>query len=232
MNQADPLPHDDEREFAGALKYQEQRKEMVAKQLRGRNIDDERVLARMAAIPRHCFVPPELEAKAYEDHPLPIGSGQTISQPYMVACMTALLNLERDDRVLEIGTGSGYHTAVLAGLCQEVVSLECIPALHERAKACLRQLGINNVSLHCGDGSTGYTPGNPYDAIVVAAGSPHVPLSLTKQLRDLGRLVCPVGDRKCQSLLRILRRGDEFTTTTHTSCIFVPLVGKDGWPEK
>jgi protein-L-isoaspartate(D-aspartate) O-methyltransferase len=216
----------------GTLNYQEQREEMVANQLRGRDIDDVRVLARMVVVPRHCFVPRALASQAYADHPLPIGNGQTISQPYMVACMTALLNLKRGDRVLEIGTGSGYHTAVLAGLCAEVVSVEFIPALHERAKACLGQLGITNVSLHCGDGSTGYAPGNPYDAIVVAAGSPHIPPRLTKQLNDMGRLVCPVGDRKCQSLLRIEKRGDELTTTTHTNCIFVPLVGENGWPEK
>jgi len=202
---------------------------MVVNQMRARGIVDERVLVRLESVPRHCFVPREYADQAYEDSPLPIGDDQTISQPYMVACMTALLDLRDTDHVLEIGTGSGYHTAVLAGLCREVVSIERNRSLAERARACLGQLQIRNVTLHCGDGSVGFEPKAPYDAILVAAGSPRVPPTLPKQLVEGGRLVCPVGDRKKQTLLRIVKQGGEFITTTHTNCIFVPLVGEDGW---
>jgi len=209
--------------------YLEQRLAMVETQIRARGVEGEHLLARLAVVPRHCFVPRNLAGQAYADHPLPIGAGQTISQPYMVACMTALLELCGGDRVLEIGTGSGYQTAILAGLCREVVTIESVPALHAGARACLGQLGIRNVQFHCGDGSRGYAPGAPYDAILVTAGSPHVPPSLPAQLGEGGRLVCPVGDRKQQQLLRVIKRGGEFVTTAHTNCIFVPLVGEEGW---
>lgn len=209
--------------------YRAMRLAMVENQLRKRATEDERLLARMATVPRHCFVPHAVRHQAYQDHPLAIGAGQTISQPYMVAIMTALLQLRPSDRVLEIGTGSGYHTAILAGLCAQVVSIERHSRLSEQARACLTQLGITNATLHCADGSLGYRPTAPYDAIVVAAGSPRVPPALAHQLADGGRLVCPVGDRKRQELLCIKKKGDEFVTTSHTACIFVPLVGQDGW---
>ena len=209
--------------------YRALRLAMVENQLRNRATEDPKLLAHMEAVPRHCFVPHALRHLAYEDHPLSIGAGQTISQPYMVAFMTALLQLQPTDRVLEIGTGSGYHTAVLAGLCGHVVSIERHPCLSEQARACLTQLQISNVTLHCTDGSLGYAPTAPYDAIVVAAGSPKVPPALTRQLAEGGRLVCPVGDRKRQEHFCIQKQRGELTTTTHTACIFVPLLGKDGW---
>ena len=211
--------------------WKQQRFAMVERQLRERGISDERVLAQMAEVPRHCFVPRDLHAQAYADHPLPIGDGQTISQPFMVACMTELLGANPGDHVLEVGTGSGYQTAVLAGLCRDVVTIETNAALHERARACLGQLGLENVTCYHGDGSLGYAPEAPYDAILVTAGSPHLPVALTEQLGEGGRLVCPVGDRKQQQLLRVIKQGGALTTTAHTNCIFVPLVGADGWHE-
>lgn len=209
--------------------YRAMRLAMVETQLRKRATEDQQLLARMEAVPRHCFVPHAVRHQAYADHPLAIGDGQTISQPYMVALMTALLQLKPSDRVLEIGTGSGYHTAVLAGLCEHVVSIERHPRLSEQARACLTQLRITNATLHCADGSLGAPDSAPFDAIVVAAGSPKVPPALSRQLADGGRLVCPVGDRKQQELLCVQKKGDGFVTTSHTPCIFVPLVGKDGW---
>lgn len=209
--------------------YQELREAMVATQLRDRDITDPRVLARMETVPRHCFVPRDRAREAYGDHPVAIGDGQTISQPYMVACMTALLALEGTEHVLEIGTGSGYQTAVLAGLCRDVVSVESSRLLFERARASLGQLHIENVTLHCGDGTVGYEAEAPYDAILVTAGSPRIPAALTEQLAEGGRLVCPVGDRRQQQLLHVRKAGGELTTTAHTNCIFVPLVGADGW---
>lgn len=202
---------------------------MVENQLRARGIDDGRVLAQMGAVPRHCFVPKALESQAYDDHPLAIGNGQTISQPYMVACMTALLQLGADDVVLEIGTGSGYQTAVLAGLCRAVYTVERDANLHERARACLQQLRYENVRCVVGDGSLGHPEGAPYDAILVTAGSPRIPKALKEQLAEGGRILCPVGNRNQQQLLRLVRRGSEFESTSHTNCIFVPLVGTDGW---
>jgi protein-L-isoaspartate(D-aspartate) O-methyltransferase len=148
----------------------------------------------------------------------------------MVACMTALLGLGPGDHVLEIGTGSGYQTAVLSGLCGDVVSVECQGVLHERARACLLQLGYQNVRCVHGDGSLGYGPAAPYDGILVTAGSPRVPRALVAQLKEGGRLVCPVGDRKKQQLLKLTKKRGEIVTTSHTNCIFVPLVGADGWP--
>ncbi len=209
--------------------YRALRLAMVENQLRKHATEDPELLARMEVVPRHCFVPHALRHMAYADHPLSIGDGQTISQPYMVAYMTALLQLQPTDQVLEIGTGSGYHTAVLAGLCGHVVSIERHPRLSEQARACLAQLRISNVTLHCGDGSLGWAPTAPYDAIVVAAGSPKVPPELIRQLAEGGRLVCPVGDRKRQELLCVRKKRGGFATTTHTACIFVPLLGKDGW---
>ncbi len=206
-----------------------QRHAMVTGQLRDRDITDEALLARMDAVPRHCFVPLDYQPQAYDDRPLPIGNGQTISQPYMVACMTALLALAPSDRVLEIGTGSGYHTAILAGLCREVITIEADRWLHERARSCLHQFRIQNVTCYWGDGSRGFPDGAPYDAIIVAAGSPRVPPQLPEQLSEGGRLVCPVGERRKQTLIHIVKRGSELHPTAHTNCIFVPLVGKDGW---
>lgn len=209
----------------------EEREEMVAAQLAARGIKSPRVLEAMRGVPRHCFVPPECEYLAYDDRPLPIGLGQTISQPYMVALMTDLLDLSPADRVLEIGTGSGYQAAVLARLCAEVVTVERHPALHERARASLGELGYTNVMPICEDGTLGHVGRAPYDAIVVTAGSPKIPAALLEQLADGGRLVCPVGNRSRQRLTKVTRQGNALVSEVHTECLFVPLTGQDGWPE-
>lgn len=207
-----------------------EREVMVAEQLVARGIQSRRVLDAMRAVPRHRFVPPEVAAMAYEDRPLPIGLDQTISQPYMVACMTELLDLVPTDRVLEIGTGSGYQTAVLAELCAGVVTIERHPALHEQARGLLSQLGYANIEIFQADGTMGYAPRAPYDGILVTAGSPRIPPLLLEQLADRGRLVCPVGTRRQQRLMKVTRQGNALIEEVHTTCIFVPLTGQDGWP--
>lgn len=213
------------------MDFQSARKSMVEYQLQARGIQDPNVLRVMEKVPRHLFVPEEFQEHAYEDHPLSIGCGQTISQPYMVALMTELLELKSTDKVLEVGTGSGYQTAILAELAQYVVSVERIKELADTAEKRLKNLGYTNVKVICGDGSIGYLPEAPYDAIIVTAGSPDVPESLKKQLNDGGRLVIPVGGTHLQVLLKITREGNEFHTEKHTSCIFVPLIGSEGWKD-
>ncbi len=205
------------------------RKSMVDYQLRDRGIQDPNVLSAMEKVPRHLFVPEEFQEHAYEDHPLSIGYGQTISQPYMVGIMTELLELNKTDKVLEIGTGSGYQTAILAEIAEYVVSIERIKQLADDAENRLKNLGYTNIKIICGDGSRGYPPEAPYDAIIVTAGSPEVPESLKKQLNEGGRLVIPVGGTSLQVLLKITRMGNEYTIEKHTSCIFVPLIGSEGW---
>jgi len=185
----------------------------------------------MRAVPRHFFVPPEFQKHAYEDHPVKIGCGQTISQPYMVAIMTELLELEASDRVLEIGTGSGYQTAILATLANEVVSVERHADLAEYAQARLAQAGYRNVEVVEGDGTQGYPQRAPYDAIIVTAGSPLVPDSLKKQLAIGGRLICPAGPRECQELIKLTRDETGFDEETSIRCVFVPLIGEEGWPK-
>ncbi len=202
---------------------------MVEYQLRARGIQSEVVLQVIEKIPRHLFVPEKLQEYAYEDHPLSIGCGQTISQPYMVAIMTELLELKTSDRVLEVGTGSGYQTAVLAEIAQHVVSIERIKELAEKAEQRLMNLGYTNIKIVCGDGSLGYPPEAPYDAIIVTAGSPEVPESLKKQLNEGGRLIIPVGGSNLQVLLKIIKKGNDYRIEKHTSCIFVPLIGSEGW---
>jgi len=205
------------------------RKSMIDSQLRARGIQSSDVLRAMEKVPRHLFVPEELQEHAYEDHPLSIGYGQTISQPYMVAIMTELMDIKPTDKVLEIGTGSGYQTAILAELANYVVSIERIKELAEQAKRRLENLGYTNIEIICGDGSLGYPPAAPYDAIIVTAGSPEVPESLKKQLNDGGRLVIPVGSSNLQVLLKITKHGEEYLVEKHTTCIFVPLIGDEGW---
>lgn len=207
-----------------------EREAMVAEQLVARGIRSQRVLDALRVVPRHRFIPSEATASAYEDRPLPIGLDQTISQPYMVARMTELLDLAPTDRVLEIGTGSGYQTAVLAELCAEVVTLERHPALHEQARNTLGALGYANIELICADGTLGYPPRAPYDAILVTAGSPRIPPLLLAQLAEGARLICPVGTRQQQRLMKVTRQGNTLIEETHTTCIFVPLTGQDGWP--
>ena len=209
--------------------FADARERMVDVQIAGRGIVDARVLAAMRATPRHIFIPEHLRHAAYQDGPLLIGSGQTISQPYIVALMTELLNLKGSERVLEIGVGSGYQTAILAGLSREVIGLERIPELAEAAKARLAALGYANVTVLVGDGSAGYVEGAPYDAILVAAAAPRVPEPLLMQMAEGGRLVLPVGNNFEQLLERIERRGGTLHHERSIPVRFVPLVGQYGF---
>jgi protein-L-isoaspartate(D-aspartate) O-methyltransferase len=211
--------------------YARDREHMVEEQLIRRQIRDERVLEAMRSIPRHLFVPEEQQHLAYIDAPLPIGSGQTISQPYIVALMTELLNLRENACVLEIGTGSGYQAAILSQLATYVYSIERIEALAERARAVFAELGIKNVSILTGDGSEGLELHQPYNGIIVTAAAPEVPKPLEGQLAQDGRLVLPVGSRVGQVLEVWHRRGDELICEKMAPVAFVPLIGKHGWPE-
>jgi protein-L-isoaspartate(D-aspartate) O-methyltransferase len=204
--------------------------EMVEKQLRRRGIRDQRVLNAMLVIPREEFVSARDRPRAYADAPIPIGYGQTITQPYMTALMAQSLLLDGSEKVLDVGTGSGYHAAVLGRLARRVISVERIPRLVALARANLDRAGcVENITVICGDGSLGYPPEAPFDAISVAAGSPEVPATLLEQLRDPGRLVIPVGDRLSQELYFVQKENGKILTRTLTGCRFVPLVGKEGW---
>ncbi len=207
------------------------RRRMVQEQLAARGIHDRRVLHAMSAVPRHLFVPPSERAAAYEDRALALPRGQTISQPYMVATMTEALAPEPNDRVLEIGTGSGYQTAVLAELAREVYTVERDPELALDARELLEELGYGNVRYLVGDGTLGWASQAPYDGIIVTAGAPAPPRELQAQLRDGGRLIIPIGTRDEQELYRVTRRGDDYPMEWITSCRFVPLVGEEGWGE-
>jgi protein-L-isoaspartate(D-aspartate) O-methyltransferase len=205
------------------------RERMVAEQLVARGIRDERVLAAMRAIPREDFVPLGDRAKAYDDQPLPIGHGQTISQPYIVAKMAELAGVRPTDRVLEIGAGGGYASAVISRLAAEVWGVEIVPELAERARATLVRLGVANARIECFDGTFGWREHAPYDVISVAAGAPRVPILMLEQLADGGRLVIPVGPRESQRLVVVTRRGDEFETRHDIPVRFVDLTGRYGW---
>jgi protein-L-isoaspartate(D-aspartate) O-methyltransferase len=204
---------------------------MVAEQIAGRGIRDERVLAAMRQVPRHLFLPEDAQKYAYLDGPLRIGQGQTISQPYIVALMTHLLAVKPEDKVLDVGTGSGYQAAVLNELAGEVQSIERIPELAEQAAETLTALGYDKVHVHVGDGSRGYPPEAPYDGILVAAAAPEVPKALLDQLAEGGRLVIPVGSRAQQTLEVWERKEGKFTKTNSIPVVFVPLLGEGGWPE-
>jgi protein-L-isoaspartate(D-aspartate) O-methyltransferase len=212
--------------------FRQERLEMVEGQLRRRGIRDERVLAAMAKIPRHLFVPRGAELESYEDRPLPIGEGQTISQPYMVAIMTQSLDLKGEENVLEIGTGSGYQTAILAELSRLVFTMERIPGLVQNSEKALRSLAYGNIRFQTGDGTKGWPEMAPFDGILVTAGAPEVPKALRRQLADGGRMVIPIGPRYSQTLLKISRDGDHFEEENETGCVFVPLVGEFGWKEE
>jgi protein-L-isoaspartate(D-aspartate) O-methyltransferase len=224
----------DSREPAGSSvvdEFAQQRCEMIEKQLRRRGIQDPRVLAAMNAVRREEFVPQEFRAKAYEDAPLPIGEGQTISQPYMVAAMTAALQLSGQERVLEVGAGCGYQAALLSQLAKSVFTIECRSRLASSAAERLGRLGYPNVHVHCGDGTLGLPELAPFDAILVAAAAPQVPEPLRTQLGEGGRLIVPVGSSEDQELQLIERQGNSFCKTVLEGCRFVPLVGHHGWKE-
>ena len=209
--------------------YSLQRRRMVEDQISGRGISNLKLLAAMNDIPRHLFVDDALASQAYADRPLTIGLGQTISQPYMVALMTDAMGLEGKEKVLEIGTGSGYQTAILAQLCDWVYSVERLPDLSRRAQKVMENLKIFNVNLHVGDGTKGWPAEAPFDAIMVTAGAPVVPRPLMKQLREGGRLVVPVGDHHMQRLVRVTRREGEYIEENLGGCRFVDLIGEHGW---
>jgi protein-L-isoaspartate(D-aspartate) O-methyltransferase len=203
---------------------------MVRHQLHGRGIRDPRVLDAMLRIPRESFVPPGLKHEAYADAPLPIGYGQTITQPYMTALMAELLQLKGGEKVLDIGSGSGYHAAVLGVLARRVVSVERIPELAELARENLRRAALDsNVVVMCADGSVGVPEEAPFDAISVAAGSPQIPPALLAQLGDPGILVIPVGDRDEQELRAARKENGNIAIRIVSGCRFVPLVGSEGW---
>ena len=202
---------------------------MVETQLRSRDITDERVLAAMERVPREVFVPPELRPRAYDDAALPIGGGQTISQPYMVAIICQALALHGRERVLDVGTGSGYQAAVLAELAREVHSVERLPELADQARRNLGAAGYERVQVHVGDGTRGLPAHEPFDAIAVAAAAPELPQSLYDQLRPAGRLVVPVGGRRGQELQLIVRSPEGPAVARSVPCRFVPLVGEEGF---
>ena len=220
---------------AEAARLAEERSLMVAQQLRGRGIHDVRVLAAMLDVPRHLFVPADRVAQAYSDQPLAIGEDQTISQPYMVAMMTEALELSGGERVLEIGTGSGYQAAILARLAREVFSVEVHTSLAAAARERLAQLGLTNAVIITADGSEGLAEQAPYDAILVTAAAPAVPPPLVEQLADAGRLVIPIGPvgaSETQELVRVRKHAGMTAQEVLHYCRFVPLVGRYGWRER
>ena len=211
------------------MDYEIARERMVTEQLVARGIRDPRVLSAMGKVPRHLFVEEALVGRAYGDYPLPIGEKQTISQPYMVALMTEALNAGPKDRILEIGTGSGYQTAILAELCSKVYSIERIKILAERAEKILKNLGYTNFLIKVADGTNGWKEEAPFDGILVTAGGPSVPKVLMEQLTDGGRLIIPIGDEFSQSLTKVVREGDTYHHSSLTGCVFVKLIGNHGW---
>lgn len=214
------------------MEFEKLRSQMVETQLISRGIKDERVLAAMRKVPRHLFVDDFLIDRAYEDHALPIGEGQTISQPYMVALMTELLELKGNEKVLEIGTGSGYQCAILAELSSRVYSIERVEVLALRANRILNSLGYKNIEIRVANGTYGWKEESPFDGIIVTAGAPEIPRTLVDQLGVGGRLVIPVGDRWSQILMKVTKTPEGTTTESITSCIFVPLLGDYGWKEE
>jgi protein-L-isoaspartate(D-aspartate) O-methyltransferase len=219
----DPTPA---KEPVDSASYAAAREQMVARQLRTRDIDDERVLAAMAAVPRHAFVPPDVRDHAYNDQALPIGRGQTISQPYVVALMTQLLGLRGGERVLEIGTGSGYQAAVLSKLAGSVYSIEIDPELAATARDTLERLGYSSVHVRAGDGYFGWPEVAPFDAIIITAAAPRLPEALVGQLRDGGRVVAPRERRGGEELTVGHKQGDKLVWSEHGGVRFVPMTGE------
>jgi len=211
------------------MEYKELRKLMVKTQLIPRGIKDRRVLDAMERVPRHLFVDSETIDNAYSDMALPIGEGQTISQPYMVAVMTELLELKGTEKVLEIGTGSGYQAAVLAELSREVYTIERIASLAEKARKKFQDLSYLNIHVKADDGTLGWPEEAPFDRIIITAGSPEIPAPLIEQLAEGGIVVIPVGDLYSQQLLKYRKSGKNPIIEYHTPCVFVPLIGQYGW---
>jgi protein-L-isoaspartate(D-aspartate) O-methyltransferase len=207
------------------------RRRMVEQQLRARGIHDRHVLRIMEAIPRHLFVDDTLVARAYSDHALPIGEDQTISQPYMVALMTQALDLTGEEKVLEIGTGTGYQTAILAELADRVFTIERIPSIAAAAKERLDSMGYTNIVSRCADGTLGWREMGPFDRVLVTAGAPKIPGFLEEQLVPGGIAVVPVGVRENQSLVKLTRTPEGLTQRILCGCTFVPLIGREGWAD-
>jgi len=207
----------------------DERSRMVDRQIEARGIRNPRVLAVMREIPRHLFIPQPYDKSAYEDCPLPIGDGQTISQPYIVALMTELLRPQPSDTMLEIGAGSGYQAAVLSRLVHTLTTVERIPSVAQLARNNLTVLGIENVIVIEGDGTQGYQKNAPYNGIIVTAATPEIPRTLTDQLAEGGRLVAPVGGRDIQELVTLEKKGESLIPEYHGGVRFVPLIGKYGW---
>ena len=214
------------------MHYKKLRERMVRDQFIARGITDQRVLAAFYKVEREKFVPSEVRNNAYQDFPLSIGEGQTISQPYMVALMTQSLELKGDEKILEIGTGSGYQTAILAELARKVYSVERMRTLAERARKLLEKLGYSNVKILLGDGTLGWEESSPYDRILVTAGAREIPQPLTDQLEEEGIMVIPVGNSYSQDLRVVRKRKNRIKTARVEKCVFVPLIGKYGWDER
>jgi protein-L-isoaspartate(D-aspartate) O-methyltransferase len=213
------------------INYEKERLRMVEEQIAWRGVKDERVLAVMRKVERHEFLPEAIRAMSYEDSALPLGEGQTMSQPYMVALMTELLELKGTERVLEIGTGSGYQAAILAELCEKVYTVERLKLLADSARMNLDRLGYRSVAIKVYDGTYGWKEMAPFDAILVTAGSPDIPAPLIDQLKDGGRLVIPVGDRFGQRLIKVVKTSQGLVKERSIPCVFVPLIGNHGWKE-
>jgi protein-L-isoaspartate(D-aspartate) O-methyltransferase len=207
-------------------KYRQAREKMVLSQIRSRGISDKKVLKAMSEVLRHSFVPKELASRAYRDHPLPIGEGQTISQPYIVALMTESLKLKGPERVLEIGTGSGYQAAILANVAKEVYTIEIKEKLHTKANQILRTLGFTNIKTRHSDGYFGWPEAAPFDCIMITAAIDHIPPPLLKQLKDGGRLILPLGNPfSYQNLSLVTKQGEDYTVKQITGVLFVPMTG-------
>ncbi|MBM4139911.1 MAG: protein-L-isoaspartate(D-aspartate) O-methyltransferase [Nitrospira sp.] len=212
--------------------FRELREFMVSTQLVPRGIKDERVLNAMRKVPRHLFVDESIQNKAYDDMALPISEGQTISQPYMVAIMTELLELKGNEKVLEIGTGSGYQAAILAELSKEVYTIERVDVLAQNAEERFLSLGYTNIHVKVGDGTLGWPEEAPFDRIMITAATPKIPDVLMEQLSEEGIIIAPVGDRFSQQLLKCTKSSGKYSDEYHTPCIFVPLIGKYGWQQE
>lgn len=209
--------------------YQDARQQMVENQIVKRGVTDSRVIAAMLKVPRHKFLGSTMRNRAYNDSPLPIEADQTISQPYMVALMTELLDLTGNEKALEIGTGSGYQAAVLAELARKVFTIERVPILAQKARETLEKLGYQNIVVTSGDGTLGWSEFAPFDRIIITAAAPRIPTPVFNQLAEGGKLVIPLGDRLSQVLKVVQKQGEKAIIVDSVNCVFVPLVGKEGW---